>query len=244
MVRKLMVWATVVMSLALLGVSAQASSPTDRAVQAALAKDLAKYPKVAVKVEDRVATLTGTVERYTDKKSIERKAKGYDALTSVISNVTVAPSGVADKELAEKLARALAYDRSFQGNVFDWYTVEVENGKVTVGGYAHNPMARNSAIALVASTAGVRDVVDSIEVLPTSFLDDQIRILAARRIYGAASPHYALNPAHSVRIIVKNGHVTLEGAVNSKVDKALAEARLAGINGIFSVENKLTVSRG
>ena len=90
----------------------------------------------------------------------------------------------------------------------------------------------------------MRDLVDKVEVLPVSLFDDRIRILAARRIYGSTQIQHAINPAHPIRIIVRNGHVILEGAVVSAVDRALAQSALAGINGIFSIENHLKVDRG
>jgi osmotically-inducible protein OsmY len=222
---------------------AWASTPTDLAVQAALNKDLAKFSAVTSKVEDNVATLTGTVARFTDKQKAERKAKSYGAVKRVVNLVTVDGTRVANAELLEKLSRSLAYDRSLQGNVFNWFDLEVENGRVTVSGYARTPWDKDSALALVAATTGVRDLADRVEVLPLSSFDDRIRIAAARRIYGSTNRLNALDPAHPIRIIVKNGTVTLKGVVHSQVDKALATARLAGILGVFAVENQLQVSR-
>src|SRR3989442_356019 len=111
-------------------VAAAASTPTDLAVKTALAKDLSKYPNVQVQVDDRLVRITGTVPTYLDKQSITRKAKSYGAVTNVLNVVAVDAATVSDQDLAGKLARKLAYDRSGQGNVFNWFTVAVENGKV------------------------------------------------------------------------------------------------------------------
>jgi osmotically-inducible protein OsmY len=46
-----------------------------------------------------------------------------------------------------------------------------------------------------------------------------------------------------IRIIVKNGHVTLEGVVDSDGDKNLAGLRANGVPGVFSVTNNLQVSK-
>lgn len=239
MIRKSLVFSVVL----LMAAATWASTPTDLAVQAALNKDLAKYPSVTAKVEDRVATLTGTVARFTDKQKAERKAKSYGAVTHVANLITVDGPRVTDAELLQKLSRSLAYDRSNQGNVFNWFDLEVENGKVTISGSARTPWDKESALSLVAATTGVRDLVDRVEVLPLSSVDDQIRILAARRIYGSTNYLNALDPAHPIRIIVKNGNVTLKGVVNSQVEKALAGVRVQGILGVFSVDNELLVSR-
>jgi hyperosmotically inducible periplasmic protein len=47
-----------------------------------------------------------------------------------------------------------------------------------------------------------------------------------------------------IRIIVDNGHVTLEGVVNSESDKNLANIRANGVFGVFSVTNNLKVEAG
>jgi len=218
--------------------------PTNDAVKGALSKDLAKYPGVMVSVDDCVATLTGQVGRFPDKQSAEKKAKHYGAISSVVNKISVAGPVVADNELASKLARKLAYDRTMQGNVFDWYTVSSQNGAVTVAGYAHNPMAKDSALILAANATGVKDLVDKIEVLPVSLFDDQIRVQAARRIYGGSSFIGASDPVHPIRIIVENGHVILEGVVNSELDRTVAGMKVNGLGGVFSVENKLEVKKG
>ena len=115
---------------------------------------------------------------------------------------------------------------------------------VTVSGYAHNYRARNSALALTTAEKGVQDVVDQIEVLPLSRHDDGIRLAAVRSIY--ANPvlqKYGVNPAHSIRIIVRNGHLTLEGVVLNSGDRAIANLAVSTIGGVFSVTNNLRVER-
>jgi hyperosmotically inducible protein len=63
-----------------------------------------------------------------------------------------------------------------------------------------------------------------------------------RAIYGfPALEKYALGVQKPIRIIVKNGHVTLEGVVDSEADKNLAGVRANPVPGIFSVTNNLRV---
>ncbi len=52
---------------------------------------------------------------------------------------------------------------------------------------------------------------------------------------------YALGLQKPIRIIVKNGHVTLEGVIDSDADKNLVTIRANGVPGIFSVDNNLQV---
>jgi osmotically-inducible protein OsmY len=46
-----------------------------------------------------------------------------------------------------------------------------------------------------------------------------------------------------IRIIVKNGHVTLEGIVDSEADKNVVNIRSNGVSGVFSVTNNLRVEQ-
>jgi osmotically-inducible protein OsmY len=73
-------------------------------------------------------------------------------------------------------------------------------------------------------------------------MDDQLRLALYRAIYGfPALEKYALGVQKPIRIIVKNGHVTLEGVVDREADKNVAGVRANTVPGIFSVTNNLRV---
>ena len=73
-------------------------------------------------------------------------------------------------------------------------------------------------------------------------MDDRLRLELYRAIYGyPALEKYALGVQKPIRIIVKNGHVTLEGLVDNEADKNLARLRANSVPGIFSVTNNLQV---
>jgi len=62
--------------------------------------------------------------------------------------------------------------------------------------------------------------------VPPSTTDDSLRLALYRAIYGyPALEKYALGVQKPIRIIVKNGHVTLEGVVDSDADKNMAGLR-------------------
>jgi osmotically-inducible protein OsmY len=114
---------------------------------------------------------------------------------------------------------------------------------VTLGGHAHEYPDRDSAVALAATTAGVKGVVDDIEVDPVSMMDWQARMAVARAIYGYPSLNkYAIDPAKPIRISVQNGHVELYGTVDSQADKETANIRANGVPGVFSVKDYLQVA--
>jgi osmotically-inducible protein OsmY len=127
-------------------------------------------------------------------------------------------------------------------NLFNFTGASVQNGVVTLSGEVRIAYDRDSALALVYNTPGVKDVINNIKVAPASNFDDRIRVQAARAIYrDPVLSRYAIDPAYPIRIVVDNGHVTLYGAVSSRVDKQVAGIRASQVFGAFSVQNNLEV---
>jgi len=91
---------------------------------------------------------------------------------------------------------------------------------------------------------GVEKVDNQIEVLPPSPGDDRLRLRLFRAIYDFPGlQKYELGVQKPIRIIVKNGHVTLEGVVDSEGDKNLVGLRANSVSGTFSVTNNLQVEK-
>jgi hyperosmotically inducible periplasmic protein len=197
-------------------------------------------------VDDGIVTLTGTVNLYQDKLNAAKKIKKVANISGVRNNILVAGANVSDDQLEQKLAKKLAYDRvGYFDNTFNYLALAVQNGVVTLEGDTVYDTPKDSAMAIVASTPGVKDVVDNVKVLPASFFDNSLRVKIARAIYrDPVLNRYAIDPVHPIRIVVDNGHVTLYGSVQSTMDKNVAGIRAGAIPGAFSVENKLVVNKG
>ena len=128
-------------------------------------------------------------------------------------------------------------------SVFDNLAYKVEGDKVTLYGQVTRPTLKSDAEAVVKSVEGVTTVVNNIEVLPPSPMDDQLRRALYRAIYGETGlSRYSIQAVPSIHIIVKNGNVTLEGVVDSEADKNLAGIRANQVPNVFSVKNNLVVS--
>ncbi|MDQ1390810.1 MAG: hypothetical protein QOF56_4264 [Acidobacteriaceae bacterium] len=126
--------------------------------------------------------------------------------------------------------------------VFDNIAFKVDGSTVTLLGQVVRPSLKSDAENALKHIEGVEKVENQIEVLPASSMDDQLRLVLYRAIYGyPALEKYALGVQKPIRIIVKNGHVALEGVVDSEADKNLAGMRANGVPGIFSVANNLRV---
>jgi len=205
--------------------------------------DARQLQSVNSTVEDGIVTLTGTVGIYQDKLNAAKRVKKLANVTGVRNDIAVAGETVPDGQLQQKLAKKLAYDRvGYYDNAFNYLALSVKGGVATISGDTLNDVAKDSALAIVAHTPGVKDVVSQVKVLPVSMFDDSIRVRTARAIYrDSVLGRYASDPVHPIRIVVDNGHVTLYGTVESAMDKNVAGIRASSVPGAFSVENKLVV---
>jgi hyperosmotically inducible protein len=126
--------------------------------------------------------------------------------------------------------------------VFDNIAYKVDGYNVTLLGQVARPTLKSDAENVVKHIEGVEKVDNQIEVLPVSPSDDRLRVRLYRAIYAYAPlEKYALGVQKPIRIIVKNGHVTLEGVVDNEGDKNFAGIRAGGVSGSFSVTNNLQV---
>lgn len=219
----------------------------DNQIQNTVAQKLAKksqFRDVQASVEDGIVTLTGTVDLYQRKLDAAKLARKAGNVQGVRNLITVAGPEVADAQLEEKLATKLRYVRVGYDSAFDYFALGVKDGVVTVEGQDRTGVGRDEALAEIANMPGVKDVINNISVAPVSMMDDGIRLRAMRAIYrDPVLSKYAMDPAHPIRIIVANGHVTLYGSVDSAMDKNIAGIRANQIFGAFTVDNKLVVEK-
>jgi len=126
--------------------------------------------------------------------------------------------------------------------VFDHITFEVNGGEVVLGGKVASLGTRGAAENVVKKIPGVTSVVNNITDLPPSPSDNRIRRSILRSF--ANSPAlgvYLREPRPSVRIVVENGHVALEGYVNNRSAADTMNILANGVSGVFHVDNNLIV---
>src|SRR5450759_2677556 len=240
-------FAVTVALLVLLSMTAMAATGRyDQQIQQTVSqkiRDAKQLQSVNSRVADGIVTLTGTVGLYQDKLDAAKKVKKLANVTGIRNDIVVAGETTPDGQLQQKLAKKLAYDRvGYYDNAFNYLALGVKDGVVTLNGDTVTDIAKDSALAIVARTPGVRDVVSQVNVLPVSIFDDSIRARTARAIYrDSVLGRYATDPVDPIRIVVDKGHVTLYGTVQSAMDKTIAGMRASAVSGAFSVENKLVV---
>jgi hyperosmotically inducible protein len=125
-------------------------------------------------------------------------------------------------------------------NTFDNLAFRVDGNTVTLMGQVTRPVLKSDAENVIKRIEGVERVVNEIEVLPLSPQDDRIR--RATYLALVRKPNlqkYFMQAVPSIRIIVKNGNITLEGVVANKGDSDIAKITANGVHGVFSVTNNL-----
>jgi hyperosmotically inducible periplasmic protein len=161
---------------------------------------------------------------------------------------TTAPAQQANETLSpesqDRLVREVRHELIMLPyfGVFDNLSFRIEGRTVILDGQVVKPVVRSDAENSVKHIEGVEKVVNNIEVLPPSPMDDRIRRAVYQSIY-SYGPLFkyggmAVPPIH---IIVRNGRVTLEGVVDSEADKSMAGMRANEVPGTFQITNNLRV---
>ena len=171
--------------------------------------------------------------------------------------------GAASEETVRSVRRML--ERLPYYGVFDYIVFRVDRGTVYLAGYSFEGRLKTDAEMAAKRAAGVDEVANRIEVLPTSPNDDRIRWATFYRIYtDDFLSRYApggvpgvlrdlqdeqrfpgMQPVgrYPIHIIVKNGRTMLLGEVGNATDRQLAEVRALEVQGVFVVDNSLTVGQ-
>ncbi len=173
--------------------------------------------------------------------SISRLAAGLFAalLLAVVPAVAMA-QGATNPQLARKVRHELV-TLPYYG-IFDNLAYSVNGGTVTLYGQVVRASTRSDAAGRVKRIAGVSRVVNNIEVLPLSPMDDRLRRATYRSIAQMGGLYRYLQGANpSLHIVVNRGHITLEGVVSGSGDRNLAYIAANRVPGAFSVTNNLRV---
>jgi hyperosmotically inducible periplasmic protein len=158
--------------------------------------------------------------------------------------LSFAAASQGDDRFQQRVTREVGHELRMlpQFGIFDNLAYKVEGDTVTLMGQVRNAVLKDEAAAAVKHIEGVEHVNNQIEILPVSINDDRIRHSVARAIFrDARLSRYSIQPVPPIHIIVKGGHVALEGVVRDQGDKDTAGIRANGVPGVFAVQNNLQV---
>ncbi len=202
--------------------------------------DLMEDNDIKVMVKDRKIMLGGTVGTFDQKVKASRYAMMYGNNYTVFNDIKLRKSQVNDTEIArdvaEKINSHVFYD------MFDWVTVKSIDGMVYLEGWVNETWYRDQFAQEAQEVAGVKGVIDNIEILPNSDFDDELRHQAARLIYNDPKlENYSYDPQTPVHILVNNGTITLRGFVEDQSDKQWITNKPMVNTNAMEIENKLMV---
>lgn len=131
-------------------------------------------------------------------------------------------------------------------SLFDDLEFCVQGRTVTLNGDVTSLHAstKSDAENAVKRIEGVEKVINNINILPPSPMDQQTREAVFHALVRTGSlSRYFWEAAPSIHIIVKNQRVTLAGWVDTEGDKNLATMAANGVAGVFQVTNNLRVAK-
>lgn len=172
-----------------------------------------------------------------------RKLFGIFALLAMfVSSVVAAEVNEPRLELVEKIQKEIVYTPEY--GTFDSISFELKGDTVILSGKVLTLGLKKRAENSIRDIEGVKEVINNIEYLPPSSFDNRIRRDLVRAFYNGGSLYrFIQSPRPSVRLIVENGRVTLEGFVTTRGDYDLANILVRGIPGVFEVDNNLVVTK-
>ena len=179
-------------------------------------------------------TLTGTVDHYQDRADAEAAVRELSGVRNLQTAITVATTPVDDFELQKRLEDRLRFARADIGITFPQVRVEVHDGIVVLSGTVKDSIERSTALALVGSTDGVISVGEELSIGPDLLTNDDVRTEVNKAIYHGTDA----SPVHAT---LRDGTVTVMGAVATTKEKEAMISRLRDIYGVVSVEDELVV---
>jgi osmotically-inducible protein OsmY len=190
---------------------------------------------IGVAVKDGVVSLSGHVSSYAERWAAQDTAQLIGGVKAIANEISVKlPTAFArsDTEIAEAALTALRLNVSVP--VPDIKLV-VREGWVTLSGQVAFWYQKQAAETTIRNLQGVKGISNEITVkAPVSIADLKTRIESAFR-------RHAQLDADKIRVQVAGGTVTLEGEVESWLERDQAESAVWAAPGVTSIQDRLIV---
>jgi len=192
---------------------------------------------IGVAVEKGVVTLTGHVANYVEKLAAERAVKRVKGVKAIAQEIEVRFSNQpkrSDDEIAQRALDILTWSVQVPA---DSIQVKVEKGWITLTGAVEWQYQKQAAESAVRHLSGILRVSNMIEIEPHVAAAD-----VHRKIMDSLKRNAEVE-ADSIRVVVDNGKVILEGKVKAWYERNLAERAAWSAPGVKAVEDRLSIGR-
>jgi osmotically-inducible protein OsmY len=218
-----------------------ATMKTDAQIQADVLAELkwdanVKQTDVGVQVHEGVVTLTGNISSYAKTLAARCAAHRVHGVLDVADDLTVkVPSAWerTDEELAKAVRSALKWDVLVPD---DRITTTVTNGLVMLQGSVDSWSQRSDAEWAVHRLTGVTGVANQITVAGKPA--DSVQI---KRQIEEALERQAEREAKRIGVAIRDGVVTLTGAVRTWAEKNAIDKTVEFSPGVRRVDNKIII---
>ena len=190
---------------------------------------------IGVAVEKGVVTLTGHVANYVEKLAAERAVKRVKGVKAIAQEIEVRFSNQpkrSDDEIAQRALDILTWSVQVPA---DSIQVKVEKGWITLTGAVEWQYQKQAAELAVRHLSGILGVSNMIEIEPHVAAAD-----VHRKIMDSLKRNAEVE-ADSIRVVVDNGKVILEGKVKAWYERNLAERAAWSAPGVKAVEDRLSI---
>ena len=201
---------------------------------------------IKIQSMDGVVTLTGTVSKESHKSMAQETMASLPGVKSVDNRLEVKgapPTANSDAWLSEKVKATLLFHRSVSASKTEVY---VNEGIVTLRGEAASEAQKELTTEYAKDVEGVKEVKNEMTVSKTSEMTmarvggkiDDASITAQVKI---TLLFHRSTSALSTKVETNDGVVTMYGKASNAAEKDLVNKLVNDINGVKSVNNRMTI---
>jgi len=193
------------------------------------------FERLAITVDNGVATLEGSVASVGEKQSVDRIVAAVTGVESVVNNLTVRLSNEPDAAILHKVQRLLEQRPRFQSNPVQ---ATISGGAVTLTGDVQRGVDRLDAEQIAGSVEGVTQVVNRLQVLgagtvpPETIRNDVMSVLVNPLTFGVI---------RHLEVSVEGSVVTLRGEAASDADRIAARRLALTVTGVTDVIDEIVL---
>jgi hyperosmotically inducible periplasmic protein len=237
-------------ALLALGTPVHASDMDDRIESSArdsyVFKTFLKGDAINIQSKDGDVTLTGVVSEESRRELAKETVAGLPGVKSVDNRLEVkgtSPTPNSDAWVHEKVKTTLLFHQNVSAGTTE---VDVKDGLVTLRGDAASQAQKELTTEYTKDVEGVKGVTNEMTVLKISQMTmamvggkiDDASITAQIKI---TLLYHRSTSALNTKVETKDGVVTMYGKASNAAEKALVTKLANGINGVKSVNNRMTI---
>lgn len=194
---------------------------------------------INVEVNQHIATLSGNVSSYMQKTAAQMDALSITGVTEVHNHLKIITDTISEKFTDEQISRNIKTVISLNPVINpDTLEIRVDKGVVFLGGSVDEYWKKMQTEEIVFDVPGVRDVVNTLSVVPTNSPFDQAIsadiLTALQRISNI--------DIQKINVTVDGGRVTIHGRVPDWHAYTAAHNAARFTRGVTDLTNKLVIA--